>query len=153
MKKVILTAVSISAILWSCKKKEETQIAQNVAPAVTIAIDDRNYARTNANVGESFSYFALATDADGSISKVIFYANDVPYDTVSTAAASTNKFYNKKYYTGKAAGDVKIYAKAFDNAGAITKSNEISLTFTQIKQEVMVAQQVVVVKQVVAVTK
>jgi len=138
MKKVIFTAISISAFLFACKKKEETVVAQNVAPAVTISADDRNYARTNSNVGESFSYYALATDADGSISKVVFYANDVAYDTVTTASGTTNKFYNKKYYTGTQPGDVKIYAKAFDNAGAATKSNEISLTFTQIKQEVSV---------------
>ncbi len=135
MKKVILTAATLITLLASCKKKEETVSPKNSAPVVTIATDDRT--RIAANVGSNTSLYATATDADGSISKVVFYANNVAYDTVMVSYGS-NKYYNDSYYKSTPAGDVKFSAVAYDNAGVSTKSNEITISYNAVVEEVQV---------------
>lgn len=144
MKKVILTVATLITLLASCKKKEETVSPTNSAPVITLAADDRS--RTAANVGSKVSFYATATDADGSILKVVFYANNVAYDTVMVSSGS-NKYYNDSYYKSTVAGDVKFSAVAYDNAGANTKSNEITVTYNAVVEEVKVTEvQVVEVK-------
>lgn len=128
MKKVILIASIILVVMSSCKK-EKTEVApSNASPVITLSISD-DVANTSLNltVGSTVEFMANATDADGTIQKVIFYANDVAYDTV-TVGTSTK--YYAAAYKGTTSGNVKFSAKAFDNTGLNTKSNEMTVSFT-----------------------
>lgn len=133
MKKVILTTVTLISLLSACNKKEESVTPTNSAPVVSIAEDDRAL-RISSKGGAYFSYYATATDANGSISKVIFYVNNTPYDTVLTSS-SANKYYNESGYYTSEEGTYKFHAVAYDNAGASTKSNELTQSYTVSKFE------------------
>ncbi|MEY5050013.1 MAG: hypothetical protein RLZZ175_3372 [Bacteroidota bacterium] len=139
MKKVILTTVTLISLLSACNKKEESVTPTNSAPVVSIAEDDR--ALRISKGGAYFSYYATATDANGSISKVIFYVNNTPYDTVLTSS-SANKYYNESGYYTSEEGTYKFHAIAYDNAGASTKSNELTQSYTvsKIEGQVLISQ-------------
>lgn len=140
MKKILISALAIS-FLAACKKEEESN---NTAPTVTLS--ESNNARLSATVGDYAYYYALATDKDGdsTLSKVVFYANDVAYDTVTAESlkyARTNAatvpvspasglyFYGSSYRS-TTAGDVVFKAKAYDNKGGVGTSNTITVTYS-----------------------
>ena len=93
----------------------------NTAPTVSLT------APTN---GASFAALssitvsATATDSDGTISKVEFYANNELIGTDNTSPYSIS-------WTNAAAGTYSITAKAYDNSGTSTTSAARSITVTQ----------------------
>jgi hypothetical protein len=68
---------------------------------------------------------ANASDSDGGINRVVFYANDVPIDTDYTAPYSVN-------WSGFEAGSYTLKAVAFDNFEASTTSATRSVSATYI---------------------
>jgi hypothetical protein len=134
MKKIIISALALTAF-FSCKKNEDTTPA-NASPVVTLE-ENSSMKRLSESVGDYKCYFASATDSDGKIVKVVFYANNVPFDTVQTPSTGTNKYYADECYEGTTAGTVKFHAVALDDKGATGKSNEISVVF-EANEEVMV---------------
>lgn len=142
MKKILISALAIS-FLAACKKEDSSP--SNAAPTVTLA--ESNNLRLSATVGDYAYYYALATDTDGdsTLSKVVFYANDVAYDTVlastlkyartnaSAVPVNTNTglyFYGSSYKSTKS-GDVVFKAKAYDNKGGVGTSNTITVTYSE----------------------
>lgn len=135
MKKSILS-FAILAALFSCKEKDDANpsTSNNKAPKITLA-DGTNYARISAYyVGNSIYCNATASDEDGSISKIIFYANKVPFDTILNTDSLETDFWADPY-TGTSASTVKFTAKAFDNKNVSTLSNELSIVFENAPQE------------------
>src|SRR5207245_3498507 len=69
----------------------------------------------------TMSVAANASDADGSIARVDFYANGAPIGSTTTAPYSV-------LWSGITAGTYTVTAVATDNRGAQTTSNPISIT-------------------------
>lgn len=140
MKKILISALAIS-FLAACKKEESTS-SNNAAPTVTLA--ENNNTRLSATVGNYAHYYALATDTDGdsTLSKVVFFANDVAYDTVTAeslkylrinaAAVPVNSglYFYADGFKSTVAGDVVFKAKAYDNKGGVGTSNTMTVTFS-----------------------
>lgn len=90
----------------------------NQPPSVSLSIDE-----TAATAPASFVLTALASDPDGTVSKVEFYQGTTLLSTDSTGPYSFN-------WTGVAAGSYSLTARAFDDTGASAVSNAVSLSVT-----------------------
>ncbi|MCU0429658.1 MAG: Ig-like domain-containing protein [Cytophagaceae bacterium] len=128
----ILLSAILLANTFSCKKKEEVVATasnnSNQAPTVQVSLTDPTVIEvamrnTKGNL-YTISAEASASDADGSIIKVEFYLNEtkVSTDSIAPYELSTN--------TTQTSGNT-VYAIAFDNGGASTKSNVVSKSFTK----------------------
>jgi hypothetical protein len=73
------------------------------------------------DASSGFTLKASATDRDGSVSRVEFYANDVLIGTDYTSPFTFN-------WAGQAPGAYQLNVKAFDNDGGITYSGSTSVT-------------------------
>lgn len=98
-----------------------TVVKPNVPPAVSV---------TNPGPGASFqlpatiAVGATATDADGSVSSVAFYANGVSIGIDSNSPFAVS-------WSPAGAGDYLLTAVATDNQGATTTSSGVSVTVTK----------------------
>ncbi|CAE6926146.1 protein contain chitin-binding domain type 3 [Vibrio sp. B1REV9] len=87
----------------------------NEAPTVDVALS-----ATSVDLGGTVTVTANAADADGAVAKVEFFAAGTLFGTATTAPYSVD-------FTAATAGNVSIYAKATDDAGATTDSSLVSL--------------------------
>ncbi|WP_081428666.1 glycosyl hydrolase family 8 [Cytophaga hutchinsonii] len=94
--------------------------AANAAPTVSLTAPSNNAAFT---APASVTLTANAADADGTIAKVEFFNGSTLLSTDASAPYSFN-------WTGVAAGNYTITAKATDNTGAVTTSAIVSITVT-----------------------
>jgi hypothetical protein len=94
----------------------------NTPPVVTLTAPANN---TTINVNTAVTVSATATDSDGTISKVEFYAGATLIGTDTSSPYSIN-------WTPTTAGTYAITAKATDNGGASTTSAASSLVVSQI---------------------
>ncbi len=95
-------------------------ISSNVAPQVSLT------APANAQTyfaGVPFAVTANATDADGTITKVEFYAGATLIGTVTSSPYTIN-------WSALAAGTYVLTAKATDNSNAVTASTGVSISIT-----------------------
>jgi hypothetical protein len=90
----------------------------NVAPSVSL---DTPQDSDNATAGSPLSLTAQASDSDGSVAKVVFYANDKKLGEVTASPWVLS-------WTPSSAGDYSLSAQATDNQGASTTSKEVKLT-------------------------
>jgi hypothetical protein len=94
--------------------------AANAPPTVALTAPTSG---SPASAGTAITLAATAADADGSVARVEFYANNTLVGTDATAPYSLA-------WTPTAAGSVALTARAFDNAGASTTSTAVNLTVT-----------------------
>ena len=94
----------------------------NPVPPVVSLTNPLNAASYTA--GTAIAIAATASDTDGSISKVEFYADQTLIGSDNTAPYSMN-------WTNAVAGSYAISAKAFDNDGLTATSLAVSITVTQ----------------------
>jgi hypothetical protein len=92
----------------------------NTPPTVSMTSPSNGASFT---AGANIAISANATDADGAISKVEFYANYALIGTATTSPYSST-------WSNVAAGSYTLTAKAIDNAGATTTSSAINITVT-----------------------
>jgi hypothetical protein len=97
---------------------ENTAPATNKAPAVKLTSPIANATYTGP---ASIRMTASASDADGSITKVEFFLNAVLKKSEKTAPYDCT-------LTGVPAGTYRVYAKAWDNSGNFTRSENIYIT-------------------------
>jgi len=90
----------------------------NTPPTVSLTASPNAVA-----VGSTSTLTANATDADGTIAKVEFYNGATLLSTDMTAPYSFN-------FVPSAAGTYTLTARAYDNAGAQTTSNTVTVTAT-----------------------
>ncbi|MFN3404169.1 MAG: glycosyl hydrolase family 18 protein [Cytophagaceae bacterium] len=90
----------------------------NIPPQVHLSIENRSY-----NEEEYISIAGTATDEDGSIYKVMFYADDI---VIHQSFAAPYEF----EWHGSAPGTYIIKAMAIDNIGASKTSEPVSVTIT-----------------------
>jgi Bacterial Ig domain len=135
MKKSILgltvAALLASSVVTSCKKKDEAVSPNNKAPYVLMRYPASNdlvfYTSSDVYID------ALASDADGSISKVEFYDGSKLIGTETKGnvpkyakiASDTLSYSMSMNFT---AGSHTITAKAYDNANANTTSTAVTIT-------------------------
>jgi len=81
----------------------------NVAPTVSVSVPSK------ANVGQTVSLTASASDSNGSVSKVEFYVNGGKVGTDTSSPYKVN-------YPITSSGNKTVYAKATDNDGATKNS-------------------------------
>ncbi|CAH1609497.1 Chitodextrinase [Vibrio jasicida] len=87
----------------------------NEAPTVDVVLS-----ATTVDLGGMVTVTANAADADGAVAKVEFFAAGTLIGTATAAPYSVD-------FTAATAGNVSIYAKATDDAGATTDSSLVSL--------------------------
>lgn len=92
----------------------------NNAPTVKISAPANG---SNVAAGGAISITATATDADGSVARVDFYANGLAIGSDATSPFSVQ-------YSPKFSGPVTVTAIATDNLGATTTSAPITFTVT-----------------------
>jgi chitinase len=92
----------------------------NVAPSVTLTAPTNGQTFTT---GSSITLSAGASDTDGSVVNVEFYAGTTKLGEDATAPYSFT-------WNGAATGSHVLTAKAFDNSGASTVSQSVSITVT-----------------------
>jgi hypothetical protein len=92
--------------------------AANAPPSIILTAPE---AGATFTAPASITLSATATDADGSISSVAFYANGTLIGTDAMAPYSVT-------WSGVAAGSYALTAVATDNAGAITTSSPVAVT-------------------------
>ena len=92
--------------------------SSNVPPTVSITSPAPGAAIT---LGQSFTLTASASDSDGTVTKVDFFANGVPIGTDTTAPYSIT-------WTPAATGSYSLTAVATDNGLATTTSSPVSVT-------------------------
>jgi hypothetical protein len=90
----------------------------NITPNVTLSSTP---AGPNVNVGDTVRLDANATDLDGTIARVEFFANGVPIGTAVAPPYSVN-------VTMDSAGSITFTARAVDNKDGSATSNPITLT-------------------------
>jgi uncharacterized protein (DUF2141 family) len=90
--------------------------APNVAPAVSVVTDRSRY-----TAPASVAISAVATDSDGAVARVEFYAG-----TTRLSADTTSPY--SFVWSGAANGTYGIRAVAVDNAGASTWSSTVNIT-------------------------
>ncbi len=76
----------------------------------------------------TIAFQVLASDADGSISKVVYFAGDVAFATVSAAPFSYS-------VANVPAGNYDITALAYDNKGATTRSSVIQISVSGVANQ------------------
>ncbi|HIF9337457.1 TPA: chitinase C-terminal domain-containing protein [Photobacterium damselae] len=92
------------------------QDTANVPPSV-----DFTLSATEVDQGQVVMLTATATDSDGTVEKVDFYANNKLIGTAATEPYTLD-------YTANTSGQLSITAKAIDNQGAVTVSSAQTLT-------------------------
>jgi hypothetical protein len=95
-----------------------TTTSTNLPPTISLTAPANN---TSVNAPASISIAATAADADGTVSKVDFYAGTTLLGTDVTVPYTYT-------WTNVAAGNYTITAKATDNAGASTTSAGANIT-------------------------
>jgi glycosyl hydrolase family 48/cellulose binding protein with CBM2 domain/Big-like domain-containing protein len=93
-------------------------VGPNVAPTVSLTSPANNSSYT---VGQAIALAATAADSDGTISKVEFYAGTTLLGTDTSAPYQFS-------WTGAAAGQFSLSAKAYDDKGASTISTPVAVT-------------------------
>ncbi|GAB3892726.1 glycoside hydrolase family 48 protein [Kibdelosporangium lantanae] len=93
-------------------------VGPNTAPTVSLTSPANN---SNYTVGQAIPFAATASDADGTISKVEFYSGTTLLGTDTTAPYTFS-------WTGAAAGQYSVAAKAYDDKGASTISSPAAVT-------------------------
>ena len=117
----VLTAVATDNSNLSTLSAAVTFSITNTPPVVTLADPDESESFGDAPASTHFE--AIASDSDGTISKVEFYANALKVGEVSTPEVDgVTYIYN--WNTGYT-GTYLLTAKAYDNLGAVTTSTEI----------------------------
>ncbi len=117
----ILSAVATDNSNLSTLSSLVTISITNTAPLV--ALTDPDEADSFGDAPASTHFEAIASDPDGSISKVQFFANAIMVGEVTIPAADgVTYIYN--WNTGYT-GTYLLTAKAFDNFGAVTTSTEV----------------------------
>jgi hypothetical protein len=94
----------------------------NIAPVVNLTAPAAN---ASVTVGNALTINANATDTDGSIAKVEFFAGTTKLGEDTTAPYSFN-------WTATVAGSYSLTARATDNSGAATTSAAVSVTVNAI---------------------
>lgn len=89
---------------------------QNTPPTITLSTST-----TSLTVGQSATLTAIATDADGTVSKVDFFNGFTLVATDATSPYSAT-------FTPSAAGTFTLSARATDNNSATTNSNTVTVT-------------------------
>jgi len=95
----------------------------NTFPTVSITAPINNYAVIS---GSNISVTANATDADGTISKVEFFLDDIKVGETTTTP------YNYAW-NSVSAGTYKLSARATDNQGAVSVSNVVAVTVVNLR--------------------
>jgi len=93
-------------------------VGPNVAPTVSLTSPANNASYT---IGQAIPFAANAADPDGTISKVEFYQGTTLLGTDTSAPYQYS-------WTGAAAGQYSLAAKAYDNKGASTISSPVAVT-------------------------
>ena len=88
----------------------------NSPPSVTLSASTSQIAANTTTV-----LTAVATDSDGSIARVVFYSGATQLSQVTTAPYRLN-------FTPAVMGTYAITAVAYDNLGASTTSNAVTIT-------------------------
>lgn len=97
-----------------------TTTPTNVAPSVSLTSPSNNSSYTApANIPLA----ASASDSDGTVARVDFYAGSSLIGSDATSPYGTT-------WSGVPAGTYTLVAKATDNSGAVTTSNAVSVTVT-----------------------
>ena len=91
-------------------------VAANAAPTVSLSASP-----TSVQVGSASTLSANAADSDGTVTKVEFYNGAVLLGTDTTAPYSFS-------FAPAAAGTFTLTARAYDNTGAQTTSNSVTVT-------------------------
>ena len=112
------TSGSLTAAFDSVTVNGQAWVSPNVPPAVSLTSPANGSTYTSP---ASMSLAATATDADGTIAKVEFYAGQTLVGTDTTSPYAFN-------WTGVGAGTHVIKAVATDNAGASTTSATRTVT-------------------------
>jgi chitodextrinase len=110
-------AVTSSAIAITITAK----VVPNQAPLVSVTAPTNN---TTSVEGDAIAITADASDADGSVSKVEFFANSIKIGEKTNAPFTIT-------WTGAAAGTYSLTAKATDNKGAEKTSTAVAVTVTK----------------------
>ncbi|MDJ1470513.1 Ig-like domain-containing protein, partial [Xanthocytophaga flava] len=108
---------------------ESGTIVSNQPPSVTLTTPIVN---ASYPIGSNIDFTATATDADGSIAKVEFYAGSTK---VGEKISSPYSF----SWNATTAGSYAITAKATDNAGGVTTSTTVNITITAVNENPVVA--------------
>ncbi len=90
----------------------------NVAPKITLISPTNNATYTTT---DSVPLIALASDSDGTISRVIFFMDSLPLGTDSTASF-------RVMLSNLAVGGHQFYARAYDNFNASAQSAKVNIT-------------------------
>ena len=90
----------------------------NLPPSVSLS---QPAAGSEFNVGQAVLLKVAASDADGSVAKVVYRANGAVVATRTSAPFDAS-------FTPTAAGALTLMAEATDNAGAVTQSTTVSIT-------------------------
>ncbi len=117
----VLTAVATDNSNLSTLSNLVTINVTNSAPIVTLT--DPDEAESFGDAPASTHFEAIASDTDGTISRIEFYANALKVGEVTTPAADGITFiYN--WNTGYT-GTYLLTVKAYDNFGAVTTSTQV----------------------------
>lgn len=92
-------------------------VQENTPP--TISFYSPNSSKFEFMPGEDIRIYCSANDADGQVEKVEYYAND---NLISTRTSDYDF-----YWKNQPSGTYSLYAKAYDNKGAITTSDTITI--------------------------
>jgi gliding motility-associated-like protein len=95
-----------------------TVIANNLPPTVTLSVPPNN---PSFVAGSSITLTAIASDPDGTVSKVEFFSGTTKLGEDATSPYSF-------VWNGVTAGNYELTAKATDNKNAATASNKINIS-------------------------
>jgi hypothetical protein len=93
-------------------------LGPNKAPTVALTSPANN---SSYSLGQAIPFAATASDSDGTISKVEFYAGTTLVGTDTSAPYQAS-------WTGAAAGQYSVSAKAYDDKGASTVSSPVAVS-------------------------
>ena len=104
-----------------------TLLVSNVMPTITITSPTNN---STFAAPATITITANASDPDGYIKWVDFYANGNPVKTISNATASASNTVFSFSGTNLPAGNYNVMAFAYDSSGAVAISSNIFVTVT-----------------------
>lgn len=117
-----LTAVATDNSGFDAISSVVTFTISNIAP--TVVLVDPDESTLEGNAPENIYFEATASDADGTIARVEFYANSTKVGEVLTAPYTFN-------WIGGISGTYTLFARAVDNFGATADSaHTVSLVIT-----------------------
>ena len=94
------------------------KVPTNLPPSVSLS---QPAAGSEFNVGQAVPLAVSASDADGSVTKVVYRVNGTIVATRTSAPFDAS-------FTPTAAGALTLLAEATDNSGAVTQSTAVSIT-------------------------